>query len=64
MKKEVKILECNGLDFGGKDMIQLKNKDDFIWLCGETVYKLDNTYYILTSDSAFIYQDEIHKNSR
>ena len=63
-KKKIKVIECVSLDFVGKDIINLKDWEDFLWMLGdqEYVYMLKESYYIINSDVAFVYNG-IHKDT-
>ncbi|KKN76039.1 hypothetical protein LCGC14_0374290 [marine sediment metagenome] len=54
--KEVRVVECKRIELATKDIITIKKEEDFIWLLnGGTVFKLDNSYYILQEAVAYIY---------
>ena len=55
--KEVRVVECNSLELCPKDIIVIKEWKDFMWLQSGTgtLFKLKNSYYILTGDVAYIF---------
>lgn len=57
--KGTKIVECESMEFAGKDIITIKEWDDFIYLMGTypTIYKLKNSYYILSDGVAWVYMN-------
>lgn len=56
-KKKIRIIECHSLDFVGKDIISIKDWEDFIWMLGdmEFIYRLKESYYIITAEVAWVY---------
>lgn len=57
LNKPIRIIECISVELSEKDLIQLKNWDDFIWMMGgnEFIYKLQDTYYLLNGEIAHYY---------
>lgn len=56
-KKKIRIIECHSLDFVGKDIISIKDWEDFIWMLGdmEFIYRLKESYYIITAEVAWVH---------
>ena len=50
------VIECNSIEFSGKDIIQIANFQDFLWLVGDgAVFKLENAYYILSPHVVYVW---------
>lgn len=62
--KKIRVIECESIDLVGKDLIVLKDEEDFNWLVqsNEYVLKLKDTFYIIGNEFAWIYNG-IHKNT-
>ncbi len=55
--KNTVIIEVTSIDFTGKDIIEIKELDDFVYLLGNGgIFKLKNTYYIISDTVAYIYK--------
>ena len=53
------VIEVNSLDFMGKDIIAIKNFDDFTWLVGSSVvFKLNNSYYSISDAVAYVWVEK------
>ena len=57
--KKIKVIECESMDFVGKDIINIKKWEDFIWLIQDdkAIYKLKNCYYIISNEVAWLFKD-------
>lgn len=54
------VTECKAIEFAGKDIITVKNWDDFVALIQPTdkfVYKLGNKYYLISIEVAWVYDN-------
>jgi len=60
MNKQIKIIEVVEISLSIKDMIEIKNKEDFLYLCGEAVFEKDNFLYSI-SDSV-VYYIKVHED--
>lgn len=59
LPKGINIIETVSIEFVGKDIIRVKHWDDFMYLLGGvvTIFKLHNSYYIISNEVAYVYQD-------
>jgi hypothetical protein len=57
--KEVRVIETKSIELSTKDIICIKNFDDFLWLLGTGIclFKLNQCYYILTNEVIYIYEE-------
>ena len=51
----IKVIECTNIRLGEKDLVEVKSFQDLIWLSNLTLFKIDDTYYVLTSDVAYVF---------
>ncbi len=56
----VQVIECKCIEFAGKDVIVIKDSEDFVFLLagGLAVFKIKKAYYIINSDVAYVYSEE------
>ena len=54
----IKIIECENIRLGEKDLVEVKSFQDLIWLSALTLFKMGDTYYMLTSDVAYTFTKE------
>lgn len=55
-----RTIECKEINLTDKDIILVKEEEDFIWAASseQTIFKLTDTYYIISPAVALIYKDE------
>ena len=52
----IKVIECTNIRLGEKDLVEVKSFQDLTWLVGSgTLFKIDDTYYVLTSDVPYVF---------
>lgn len=58
IRKQIRIITVTGLKFTGKDIIEVQNWEDFIYLMGtdQFLYQLQGTLYIIADNVAWIYR--------
>ncbi len=61
---KIKVIETKGIELGNKDVLYLKDGRDFIDLLSveQYIFKLGNNYYILSSDVAYVFCDNLKRN--
>jgi len=62
----VRIIECDQIEFAGKDLITINNERDFIFLLAGNlvIFKIKNTHYIISDSVAYMYQEGDRENGR
>ena len=60
LSKDIKVIECSNIDFKEKDVLYIKDWNDFRWLIGSdrVVYKLNKCYYLISEVAVWIYEDK------
>jgi len=58
--KEIRVIEVNNIELSDKDLIYVKNCEDFLWLTSNTgtIFKSMGYHYILSNDVAYIYKEK------
>ena len=59
VNKKIKVIECENMEFQGKDIITIKDWDNFLSLLtdNDIIYKIRGAYYIIAADAAWLYTD-------
>jgi hypothetical protein len=59
VNKKIKVIECENMEFQGKDIITISNWDNFLSLLtdNDIIYKIRCAYYIIATDAAWLYTD-------
>ena len=60
--KETRIIEVNSIDLREKDLLQIKDFEDFVWLTRNdaAIWKLSKAYYALDNAVAYIFIDKLN----
>lgn len=59
-KNGIKIIECDYMELDKVHLIYVKKLEDFAFLAGKktVVYKLNNSYYLFSNDTVWVYEDK------
>lgn len=56
---EIRVIECNEISFAEKDLINITNIKDFKFLTfGGSIFKLKNSYYLISLEVIFVWVDK------
>ena len=57
MKKEVKVIKLKEIDLQTKDVLKIKNLDDFLYLAGnDIVFQFNKCYYLICDTFVYWYE--------